>query len=298
MKQYGYLSLSILLTLFLIADPVTSKNPESNPEPGKGLFVIEDEPPLNGGQMNVYYYLPEGDLSEKPILFVMHGTNRNADDYRDNWVELADKHGIIIIAPEFSNELFPGADGYNLGGMFDDNGEAVDEEYWGYSMIEPIFDRAIAYTGSNQSRYDVFGHSAGSQFTHRFFLFKKDLRVNRVVASNAGWYTMPDFETEFPYGLKGTALSEERLLNRLGQHLVIQLGENDNDPEARFLRNTDGARAQGAHRYERGHTFYDRIKRVAEESGREAVWSIRSVPEVGHDNARMAIDAASYLYGD
>lgn len=285
---------SLLLTLFVIADHTQARQAE----PGKGMFTFDGEPPLKGSSMNVYTYLPEGDAADLPVLFVMHGTNRNADDYRDNWTELADRYGILIVSPEFFAELFPGAAGYNLGGMFDENGDPVDERYWAYSIIEPLFDEVKERFGSNQATYDMFGHSAGSQFTHRFFLFKEELRVNRVIAANAGWYTMPDFDIGFPYGLKGTAVSEERLPGRLSRHLVIQLGEVDNNPEAQFLRNSEGAVAQGAHRYERGHTFYSEINRVAEESGIEAVWSIRAVPGVGHDNARMAIDAADYLYGD
>src|SRR5699024_1051299 len=142
-----------------------------------------------------------------------------------------------------------------------------------YSLIEPVFDKVISLTGSDQKRYDMFGHSAGSQFAHRFFLFKKDIRIDKVISSNAGWYTMTDFDIGFPYGLKNTAVNEEILKQRFEQHLVIQLGENDNDPNARYLRTADEAMEQGAHRFERGHFFFDRAKEISKEMGIDLGWT-------------------------
>ena len=40
----------------------------------------------------------------------------------------------------------------------------------------------------------IYGHSAGSQFVHRFLMTRPDAPVERAVAANAGWYTLPDDE--------------------------------------------------------------------------------------------------------
>jgi len=233
-----------------------------------------------------------------PILFVMHGKLRNAAVYRDNWIDIADKYGVLVVAPEFTEESFPGARGYNLGGMFDENGNPVEEAYWAYSLIEPIFDQVVQMTESQQSRYELFGHSAGAQFTHRFFLFKDGLRTNHVVSANAGWYTMPDFEMQFPYGLRNTAVDEELLKNRLQSRLLIQLGEEDKDPKHKYLRTTPEAMQQGAQRFERGHSFINRAQKSAQHYGVACKWSLRTVPDVGHENAKMAMDIAEYLFGE
>ena len=35
--------------------------------------------------------MPAGAMPETPVLFVMHGVNRNADKYRDDWQVHAEK---------------------------------------------------------------------------------------------------------------------------------------------------------------------------------------------------------------
>ena len=267
-------------------------------EYGQGMFVFDSYEPLSDKPVRVFTYRPEGDVSEMPILFVMHGTLRNADTYRDNWIDIAEEHRVLIVTPEFNSDDFPGARGYNLGGMFDGDGNQTDERYWAYSLIEPIFDEVVDRVYGNQQSYDIFGHSAGAQFTHRLFLFKEGLRANHVISANAGWYTTPDFELDFPYGMKETAIDTERLRERYESTLLIQLGEEDIDPEDRHLRTSENAMWQGMHRFERGHNFYKISGSKAAELGADFKWIIRTVPGVGHNNALMAIDAAEFLYAN
>jgi hypothetical protein len=295
MNKSYFLGMVILLVPLLFVQ-ACSKKTKSVIEVGKGVFVFDEYEPLVDKPVRVFTYRPEGDVASMPILFVMHGTLRNADDYRDNWIEIADEYGVLVVTPEFDSEDFPGSRGYNLGGMFDEDGNQVGEQYWAYSLIEPIFDQVLEMTDSKEAGYDIFGHSAGAQFTHRLFLFKEGLRANHVISANAGWYTMPDFEIEFPYGLKNTAVDEKALTNRLESRMLIQLGEEDNDPNHRFLRTADEAMRQGAHRFERGHNFYEKAQKIADNNGSNFQWSIRTVPEVGHENAKMAIDIADYLF--
>lgn len=290
-------TLSSLLLCFVVLLQGCSAAEEIRIDSGQGMFVFNSYEPLSDKPVRVFTYRPEGDVSEMPILFVMHGTLRNANTYRDNWIDIAVEHGVLIVTPEFNSDDFPGARGYNLGGMFDEDGNQTEERYWGYSIIEPIFDEVVERVNGEQQSYDIFGHSAGAQFTHRLFLFKEDLRANHVISANAGWYTTPDFQMDFPYGMKDTAIDEERLRERFASKLLIQLGEEDIDPEDRHLRTSENAMKQGMHRFERGHNFYDMAGSKASELGTEFNWLIRTVPGVGHNNALMAIDAAEYLYG-
>lgn len=296
MKKSTDFTLIFIFILFIFH--ACSAGEEIGIEHGKDSFVFDSYVPLKEKPIRVFTYRPAGDITTMPILFVMHGTLRNADTYRDNWADLAEEYGILIITPEFSDDDFPGSRGYNLGGMFDSDGHPVNEELWAYSLIEPIFDEVLELANSEQENYDIFGHSAGAQFTHRLFLFKENLRANHVISANAGWYTMPDFETEFPYGLKNTAVNEETLQSRLESRMLIQLGEEDVDPNDQYLRTSPEAMQQGRHRYERGHTFLEKAKQISNEHNAELEWFIRTVPGVGHDNAKMAIDLADYLYGN
>lgn len=265
---------------------------------GSGVFDFSHPPLHKREKMRIFYHKPAGDVADMPVLFVMHGIKRNADTYRDNWVKLSEKHKILIIAPEFSNELFPRSGAYNLGNIRVRSGKPNDEQEWAYSLIDPIFDEVIRRTGSQQKKYDLFGHSAGSQFAHRFLLFKKATKADRIIAANAGTYTALEMDVAFPWGVKGMNLEEEHLKAVLARNVVIHLGESDTNPAHRYLNVTEPAMRQGKHRFERGHFFYGTAEKLAKELNTDFNWKIRTVPGVGHSNGRMANDIAAYLYGD
>lgn len=265
---------------------------------GSGIFDFSHPPLHKKDHMRIFYHKPAGDVANMPVLFVMHGINRNADTYRDNWVKLSEKHKILVIVPEFSNELFPRSGAYNLGNVRIKSGRLNDESEWAYSLIDPIFEEVVRRSGSKQQKYDLFGHSAGSQFAHRFLLFMKDTKANRIIAANAGTYMALERDVQYPWGLKGTNLSDEHLKAVLAREVVIHLGEKDIDPAHRHLNVTPQGMRQGKHRFERGHFFYETAKKLAEELGTDFNWKIRTVPNAAHSNARMANDIAGYLYGN
>ena len=79
------------------------------------------------------------------------------------------ENGFILVAPEISREVFPGSRYYNLGAIFTKGSKAAqDEGKWTFLAIEPIFDEVVARLGSSQEHYTLYGHSASSQFVHRF----------------------------------------------------------------------------------------------------------------------------------
>jgi hypothetical protein len=88
-----------------------------------------------------------------------------------------------------------------------------------------------------------------------------------VVPANAGWYTLPVFDVDFPYGLRGTPATEESLRSALGRQVVLQLGEADTDPRHRSLCRNPEADRQGTHRFVRGWHFFDLARREAERRG-------------------------------
>ena len=62
-------------------------------------------------------YRPAHATAQSPIVLVQHGVMRNGDDYRDFWMPAADEHGLVIIAPTFSNEQWPDVVSYNNGNL-------------------------------------------------------------------------------------------------------------------------------------------------------------------------------------
>ena len=295
-SRYSDMNLKPLLVIFsflLFTKPVFAQLAD-----GSGVFEFSESKILKGASMRVFYYKPEGDVKDIPILFVMHGVLRNADVYRDNWIQLAEKYKILVVVPEFSQKNFPGSRFYNFGNLKTKAGELNPESIWTYSLIDPIFDYVVKLSGSNQLQYDLFGHSAGSQFVHRFFLFKENSKANRVVTANAGGYSALDFDTDFPYGIKDMGINDKRLKNIFSKELLIQLGEEDTDPNHENLNREAAAMKQGRYRLERGKYFFEIAKAQAKRLNVPFKWKIRTVPGAAHENDKMAIDAAQYLYGN
>ncbi|MCG8481875.1 MAG: hypothetical protein MJA31_01055, partial [Clostridia bacterium] len=305
--KINFYILSLLLILPLMAGfTCSSENPESesdsNPSvlndfnvKGKKSLVFDSYQPLKDKPVKLWYYTPVDNPKDLPILFVMHGTKREGERYMDNLIEFADQYQFIIIAPEFSKAKYPGSAGYNLGNMFDDEGVAISEDKWSFSIIEPIFDFVVSKINGNQKNYDMFGHSAGAQFVHRFLVFKKDTRVNRLVSANAGWYTLPDFQIDFPYGLKGTEAGQSKLERALQKSMTILLGEEDIKRD-KYLRITEEADMQGLHRLERGQYYYQKGIEIANTLNTTINWTIQFVPGVGHSSKGVSPATAKILY--
>ena len=123
-------------------------------------------------------------------------------------------------------------------------------------------------------------------------------RVTRAVAANAGWYTMPDPDIDFPYGLKGSPVGEEQLIAALGLPVTLLLGDEDTDPKHPSLRRTPEVMTQGTNRFARGRAFFQAVRQYAANRGIPFKWQWATVPGAGHDNRLMAPAAVPYLLGD
>lgn len=249
--------------------------------------------------LDVWAHVPENAHQGSPVVIVLHGMGRNGENYRDAWVEPAEAHGFVVIVPEFSSAEYPGADHYNLGRIFTQDGDRRSEAEWSYSQIAPVFEDARERLGLNRERFHLYGHSAGSQFAHRYLLFLPDAPVDRVVLANAGWYTIPEAELNWPYGIGdgsgSSVVSESQVRAWLARDVVVLLGDQDIDPEDSGLRNTPNAVAQGPHRFARGHHYFARTRELAAALDMLSPWQLDTVPGVGHSNGRMAPQAARIL---
>jgi len=78
---------------------------------------------VNGAPMVVFTYRPAG-CSDPSLLLVFHGIARNARTYRDDARALADRLCLLVVAPLFDRQAFPGWR-YQRGGIV--NGAAVQD---------------------------------------------------------------------------------------------------------------------------------------------------------------------------
>lgn len=251
----------------------------------------------DGPRVPVWVYIPHtANPKTAPILMMMHGAKRGAARYLSEWDHIADEHGFIVVAPEFNKEDFNSSWRYNHGNVFSDDHQTQNAESdWTFSTLEPIFDHVVQALGSNQKEYTLYGHSAGSQFSHRFMFFKPEARVKRFLLANAGWYTMPDLSAEYPYGLRGVPSAKASLKSALAKDVVLLLGDQDIDTAHGSLNRTAGAMQQGAHRFARGQAFYNAAREQAKEMDVDFIWRMRVVGDVAHSNGGIAAAAGDLV---
>jgi poly(3-hydroxybutyrate) depolymerase len=276
------------VTLFRAPEPPASE--QALPAAGQFTFTAWDGPDLP-----VYYQLPDTVTRDTLVVFVMHGVKRDADRYRDEWADLARQHGFIAVVPQFGKSDFPGSRGYNTGYFAQADGTPRPRGLWSFAAIEPLFDDVRKRFGTGVPRYAIYGHSAGAQFVHRFVLFMPEARIERAIAANAGWYTMPDPGIAFPYGLGDAPVDERGLNSALGKRMTVLLGTADTDRSDPDLRKTPEADAQGPHRFARGQTFFAQGQAAAAKRKARFGWTLETVPGVGHSNGKMASAAAEIL---
>ncbi|GAA0713052.1 hypothetical protein GCM10009430_04250 [Aquimarina litoralis] len=248
------------------------------------------------------------------------GSGRNGDSYRDSWIEESEKYNILILSPNYPETAYPYED-YHLGGIVADvntresitfikntNQVFLDEEKtsiqlnldnasWIYEDFDRIFESAIKALNGSQRGYDIFGHSAGGQILHRFAILHTNSKAKRIIAANAGSYTLPDFETKFPFGIEDLNLSIEDLKKSFAKQLTIFVGELDNEHEkGGILLRSKTADKQGLHRLARARYFYKTAKIKATKMNCIFNWTLKVIPNVGHHMRKMGNAAGIYLY--
>ncbi|MET0338927.1 MAG: heavy metal-binding domain-containing protein [Caulobacter sp.] len=292
-------------------------------EAGSGAFLAAGGAGREAKRITVQYHRPKHFTPASPVLLVLHGAGRNTDSYRDAWIETSERHGVLIAALGYPEKDYDFA-AYHMGGVIKDlvlrNAPTTasgglpaslhmrDEDIlfahnphpaeWLFADFDGIFAVLATAAGSTRTSYDLFGHSAGGQILLRLVLFRPENRADRIVAANAGLYTLPDLNRPQLIGMHGTGVTEASLKASLGNRLTLLLGELDNDGEKGGQHlHTPLLDQQGVGRLDRGRYFFDFAKSQAAAMGAPFEWPLQTVPGVAHDQAGMARAAARLFYG-
>lgn len=264
-----------------------------------------------GEKLTAHIYRASGfNSATGRIWFVMHGVNRNADDYIKSAAPVAERVNALAVVVEFSRAVYPNSSDYTLGVTVrgDPDGRALKEGRWRtpgvyvYSEIERLFGLITSTLGGKQPGYYVFGHSAGAQFVHRMLTFLPNARVIGAVAANAGWYTLPvrgeSVQFTMPYGLNGTSVDESAVRTLLSRNLTIILGECDTasaDEDAN-VRDTSETRFQGKNRVERGKHYFEMGQREARRLGTAFNWRLAMVHKANHRASDILPSVVPFLF--
>jgi poly(3-hydroxybutyrate) depolymerase len=266
-------------------------------------IAVRSEPiPVGDGQrtlsvagtaIEVYSYKPQ-QYDGGPLLVTLHGLNRNADGYLTYSRPLADRYGLLVIAPRFDRERFPtwryqGGGIARYGNPIDSGALQVESESrWTARLLLEIVERIRVDENRPDLPYYLLGHSAGGQLLSRFAAFVPNA-ARRIVIANPSTYLWPTRDIGFPYGFGALpdALGNDEAIRRyLAQPVTIFLGTADVTRGAN-LNVSESAMRQGPNRYERGVRVFRAARETAQNNGWAFNWRLVEVPTVGHSARRM-----------
>ncbi len=222
-----------------------------------------------------------------PLLVICHGVQRNAEDYRNFAITLAERFGALVVAPLFDKERFPLAR-YQRGGLVGADGKVQPAEKWTYAFIPRIVARVRELEGKPDLPYYLVGHSAGGQFLVRLAAFMPGA-AERIIAANAGSHLFPAREADFGYGFGGlpTELSGDDVIRRyLAAPLTLYQGTGDTVADS-SMDSSPPAMRQGPNRLARGRAAFATAQALAKARGWEFNWRIVETEGIGHDPAFM-----------
>jgi len=230
-----------------------------------------------------HLFLPRERHPEGRILVSVHGVSRNAEEHIELLRPLAERYGVLLIAPVFGANRFP--DFQRLGR----NGRGPRADL---ALIR-VLNELSAATAWDTSKIDMFGFSGGAQFAHRFALAHPQ-RVRSLAIGAAGWYTMPDDTLPYPYGISVASGLDAVRLNAIAASrlpALVLVGERDDcDDDEELNRSKIVRRNQGVNRLERARTWTQAMNAFAASRGEPAVASLVTLPGVDHSFRDAVID--------
>ena len=255
--------------------------------------------PTTGGVIKVFTYKPSL-YTGGPLVLVFHGAGRNAEDYRNFAIAVAERFKVIVAAPLFDKERFP-PPAYIRGGLLDADGKLRPREQWTYALVPQLIEALRTAESQPGLPYYLIGHSAGGQFLARFAAFCPT-EARRIVACNPGSHLFPRTDWNFGYGFGGlpAELSDEAALRRyLAAPLTFFLGTGDILTDTDNLDRSPEAQLEGPHRYARGRACFEFAQKLAAQRSWTFSWRKVETPGIGHDGGAMfaAPEMADALLG-
>jgi len=253
-------------------------------------------------------------------VIVIHGTNRNADEYYDTVNDARTDIGdsrTLVFAPKFqtyadnpgSDELYWSSGGWKKGYKSQDGSSTSS-----FVVIDDILE-AISSRFPSVKQITIVGHSAGGQFVQRYAgvglgpnFIRTDIDVRYIVSNPSSYMFLTssrpnnwsptttgcDEYDEYKYGLDDMPghLSYANVNNinksEIKDNLILRevyllLGMEDNDPNSNYLDTSCEANAQGGHRLARGMNYFDHVKDYDSNANTHE----HTVPGVGHSSSGM-----------
>lgn len=225
-------------------------------------------------QMEYFIYVPVTKPDSNKVLYTIHGISRNAEEHVQRFIGQADRNGVTIVAPLFTKQHFP---------RYQRLGKSAQLE-----RADMAFDHVLQdvqkWLDVPPAPMRLFGFSGGAQFVHRYAMFYPR-RVKRMVLTAPGWYTFPDPDRKYPYGLKSTK-EWPKLIFPLEDFLkiptLVMVGEVDDlrDKDLNKVREIDSF--QGLNRIERAERWVNANRNMARSYDVGADFQLETVANASH----------------
>ena len=278
MPRPAYITIVSLTLLAACAEPARVVDGAIPPATGEQMATVAGQP------FEVFTYRPSG-CELAGILVVFHGVDRNANNYRDDVIPVAQHDCLLTVAPLFEDARFPGWS-YQRGGIVHD-GKLQPEAAWTTALVPGFVAWAQARAGRLDLPYFLIGHSAGAQFLSRVAAYQRG-QAKRFVIANPSTWVRASLDVAAPYGFGPPfppAEAAAALRRYLGLPITVLLGAEDTG--SRNLAVSEQAEAQGATRVARGQTVFAEAEQTARSHGWPFNWRLSILPGVGHNARRM-----------
>lgn len=252
-----------------------------------------------------FLYVPKAIANDpslgKEIVAVIHGYSGQARGAKGQnivlrnikrFVEYAEEHQAILIAPHFDEERFDSDyQRFNL-----------DATRADVRLIDLIQLTKEAFVNLETEQLKLFGFSGGGQFVHRFCAFHPEI-VDRAVTSGSGWYMWPNPTIDYPLGLKldrFSAVAPINLEKFVACHLMVLIGQEDLTQGSfrEEYKELNLNLMQGKDRITRARKWVEAMNAVAQSNGFTSNITLVTVPNTEHTTTNELMDAAFEYLGE
>jgi poly(3-hydroxybutyrate) depolymerase len=208
-----------------------------------------------------FLILPKTGQGQSRVLVSVHGISLNAWEHAEIFARYCDQHGLTVVAPLFLPEHFRGFQ--RFGQRRKKSGPRADR------ALDAILDEVAEVFGVPTDRIFMFGFSGGGQFVHRYAMANPE-RVIAAAMGSPGWFTFPDAQDPFPYGIAPAnrdgpgGFDPNRFLK---VPMAVWVGSRDHVRDAALRASSDIDERQGTSRIERGRRWIDAMRAAARPRG-------------------------------
>mgnify|MGYP001370831525 CR=1 FL=1 len=264
---------------------------------------IENTPPYGyvfkkwgGPPIDVIHYFPPKSNQASPVLVVIPDGERDAQFSHSEWIEIAKKEQVILIALGARKKYFPDDYSYGSGRVISIEGHALHRDQWLFSVIEPLFLDFKTKNNLTQDRFYIVGENEGGGFVHRYLLFNPRGPVLKALAINPDFVTVPDKTISYPFGLKNAPISNQNVKDWLKTNLTILSTVEVQNFKKGSLSNTPLAAIQGNAGNKRGEFLFNFAKDYAKKKKLNLSWSFKKITKTQNNTTPNKQDFFNLLF--